>query len=187
MGAHWQWLGYGSVDALAEEARSGIAGQVRLMARFIQKSGLASKLKNHNWAGFARGYNGPAYRKNRYDKKMARAYARHIRQAGMEEPDLQHHTPVLKKGSRGPYVERLQQYLSSAGYSILIDGQFGPATLKVVKCFQQDMHLIADGVIGKKTWEYLAKKTATPQPPIPRSKQNCTRNFTKFLRRIFNL
>ena len=26
MGAHWKWLGYGSVDALVAEARSGFVG-----------------------------------------------------------------------------------------------------------------------------------------------------------------
>jgi hypothetical protein len=41
MGAHWAWLGFDSVDALVEEARSGAAGQARLMARYIEKAGLA--------------------------------------------------------------------------------------------------------------------------------------------------
>jgi len=74
-GAHWAWLGYPSVDALVEEAREGLAGQLRLMARYIEKAGLAEALRAHDWAAFARGYNGPAYRRNRYDTKLAAAYA----------------------------------------------------------------------------------------------------------------
>lgn len=74
MGAHWAWLGYPSVDALVEEAREGLAGQLRLMARYIEKAGLAEALRAHDWAAFARGYNGPAYRRNRYDTKLAAAY-----------------------------------------------------------------------------------------------------------------
>jgi len=31
-------------------------------------------LKNKNWAEFARRYNGPAFKKNRYDEKIAAAY-----------------------------------------------------------------------------------------------------------------
>ena len=33
-------------------------------------------LKAKDWANFARGYNGPAYAKNRYDVKLAAAYAK---------------------------------------------------------------------------------------------------------------
>ncbi|NBT89135.1 MAG: DUF3380 domain-containing protein, partial [Flavobacteriaceae bacterium] len=32
-------------------------------------------LKAKDWAGFAKGYNGPAYAKNAYDTKLAGAYA----------------------------------------------------------------------------------------------------------------
>lgn len=78
MGAHWAWLGYAGVDALAAEARSGAGGQVRLMARYIDKAGLVSSLRDRDWTAFARGYNGPAYRKNGYHLKIAAAYARYV-------------------------------------------------------------------------------------------------------------
>lgn len=76
MGAHWQWLGYRSVDELVAEARGSIAGQVRLMLRFIVKAGLIGTLKQRDWRGFATRYNGPAFARNRYDIKMAEAHAR---------------------------------------------------------------------------------------------------------------
>ena len=76
MGSHWQWLGYGSVDALVAEARSGASGQLELMARYIKKSGLANALAEHDWTAFARTYNGPGYRRNKYDTKMALAFDR---------------------------------------------------------------------------------------------------------------
>ncbi|YBV96555.1 N-acetylmuramidase family protein [Phyllobacteriaceae bacterium JZ32] len=74
MGAHWQWLGYPSVDALVAEARSSVAGQIRLMLRFIEKSGLVEVLNRHDWAGFARRYNGPLHHQYAYDRKMAKAW-----------------------------------------------------------------------------------------------------------------
>jgi hypothetical protein len=43
MGAHWAWLGYANVDALVAEARSGVQGQLRLMARYIEKAGLLQR------------------------------------------------------------------------------------------------------------------------------------------------
>lgn len=79
MGAHWVWLGYASIDALVEEARSGAAGQVRLMARYIEKAGLAKALAEHDWDGFARGYNGPRYKRYKYHTRLAAAYARHAK------------------------------------------------------------------------------------------------------------
>lgn len=77
MGAHWLWLGYGSVDALVAEARAGISGQLHLMAKFIDKAGLARALNKRDWQTFARGYNGPAFGKNGHDAKLAKAYARY--------------------------------------------------------------------------------------------------------------
>ena len=76
MGAHWKWLGYGSVDALVTQARSGLAGQIELMARYIEKAGLIKVLQSRDWATFARNYNGPAYAKYGYHRKIASAYDR---------------------------------------------------------------------------------------------------------------
>lgn len=76
MGAHWDWLGYASVDHLAAEARSGAAGQARLMARFIDRAGLRPALRTHDWPTFARGYNGAGYKAHAYHTKMATAYRR---------------------------------------------------------------------------------------------------------------
>lgn len=76
MGAHWEWLGYATVDDLVAEARGSVAGQARLMLRFIEKAELLEVLKTSNWREFARRYNGPAFARNEYDKRMAEAYQR---------------------------------------------------------------------------------------------------------------
>jgi N-acetylmuramidase len=77
MGAHWAWLDYASVEALADEARNSVAGQARLMARYIAKAGLRAALIGRDWHAFARGYNGPTYRRFGYHTKIAAAYKRH--------------------------------------------------------------------------------------------------------------
>ncbi len=77
MGAHWAWLGYADVAALVAEARSGAGGQARLMARYIDRAGLAASIRRRDWAAFARGYNGPAFARNGYDRKIAAAYTRY--------------------------------------------------------------------------------------------------------------
>lgn len=76
MGAHWAWLGYGSVDDFVKDARNGVYGQTRLMANYIDKAGLVPALKQGDWATFARGYNGPGYAKNGYHTKIAKTFAR---------------------------------------------------------------------------------------------------------------
>lgn len=76
MGAHWEWLGYATVDDLVAEARGSVAGQARLVLRFIEKAELLEVLKARNWREFARRYNGPAFARNEYDKRMAEAYQR---------------------------------------------------------------------------------------------------------------
>jgi hypothetical protein len=77
MGGHWRWLGFASVDALVAECRVGVPGQVRLMLRYLDKAGLMPAIQARNWAAFAKGYNGPSYAANRYDQKLAVAYAKH--------------------------------------------------------------------------------------------------------------
>jgi len=88
MGAHWQWLGYASVDALVAEARSGAAGQVRLMARYIDKAGLIPTINSEDWTTFARTYNGPGFAQYAYDKKIAAAYQNLKNQSAQPETSM---------------------------------------------------------------------------------------------------
>ena len=69
---------------------------------------------------------------------------------------------VLRRGSKGKAVELLQKLLVAQGYKLTrhknrtgIDGDFGPATQRAVKRFQKDEGLVADGIVGKKTWAEL--------------------------------
>ncbi|MBX9465926.1 MAG: DUF3380 domain-containing protein [Aquamicrobium sp.] len=142
MGTHWAWLGYASVDALAEEARSGVAGQLRLMARYIDKAGLAEALRRRDWAAFGRGYNGPGFRRNGYDLKLARAYARYSR-GKIDTRGL-----VLRRGMRGDAVRNLQLSLGRHGFSLQVDGIFGPRTEDAVRRFQERRGLVVDGIVG---------------------------------------
>lgn len=149
MGAHWAWLGYASVDALAEEARSGVAGQLRLMARYVDKAGLAEALRRRDWAAFARGYNGPGFRKNGYDRKLARAYARYNR-GKIGTP-----ASVLRRDMRGDAVRTLQISLGRHGFALQVDGIFGPRTEDAVRRFQERRGLVIDGIAGPATMAAL--------------------------------
>lgn len=75
MGAHWHWLGYSSVEEMVTDVRNSVAQQIDLMARFIVYSNLRTALNTHDWRKLAYNYNGPLYAKNKYDLKLAKAYA----------------------------------------------------------------------------------------------------------------
>ena len=128
MGAHWAWLGFADVDALVAEAREGAAGQARLMARFIEKSGLTEAIRSQDWEAFAHAYNGPGFRRNAYHTKLAAAYRRH--KGGEGVPGEVRGAVVgcvLGEGSMGEDVRDLQQNLSALGYPLAVDGIFGTA------------------------------------------------------------
>jgi hypothetical protein len=54
----------------------GASAHLDAFVAFIKANKLDGALRAKNWAAFAKGYNGPAYAQNAYDKKMAAAYAR---------------------------------------------------------------------------------------------------------------
>lgn len=58
----------------------------------------------------------------------------------------------LRRGSQGAHVETVQSQLKARGWTISVDGSFGPGTEKVVRTFQQNKGLKADGVVGPVTW-----------------------------------
>ncbi len=60
------------VDAMVKSERD----QLLAFARLLRTWGLGEKLKRGDWAGFARKYNGPGYKTNRYDEKLEAAYKR---------------------------------------------------------------------------------------------------------------
>lgn len=62
---------------------------------------------------------------------------------------------TVKKGSKGDSVKQLQQALIKVGYSIVADGDFGAKTENAVKDYQSKNGLVADGIVGQKTWNKL--------------------------------
>jgi hypothetical protein len=74
LGENWKACGEDSpLDFALTEAR-GELGQLRHFTRFCASNGLVPHLRRKDWAAFARGYNGTAYKVNRYDEKLAAAY-----------------------------------------------------------------------------------------------------------------
>lgn len=76
MGYHWQRLGYLDAQHFADTMALSESAQLDAFVSFIEADpALHKALKARSWKQFARIYNGPAYAKNLYDVKLARAYA----------------------------------------------------------------------------------------------------------------
>lgn len=150
MGVHWSKLGFASAENFRMFVMAGLKNQIEVMVRFIEHAGLLDELQRQDWSGFARIYNGPGYKSNAYHLKMAKAYA-----AYGGAPATSPATGMLRSGSSGAAVRELQSLLQRAGYSILLDGDFGPATKAAVQQFQRDNKLTVDGVVGPKTQQAL--------------------------------
>ena len=74
------------------------------------------------------------------------------------EPEVRYHKRILKHGSRGEDVKKLQKLLNARGVCpqpIALDGIFGRTTLDAVKIFQREAKLPVDGIVGGKTWDRL--------------------------------
>lgn len=67
-------------------------------------------------------------------------------------------------GDEGQDVVEVQYILRSYGYSLPVDGEYGPKTTKAVKHFQQANGLQVDGIAGPITMEALrgAKRISIP-------------------------
>jgi hypothetical protein len=80
MGYHWKNLGiYDSVDDFTARMERHERDQLEAFCQFVSRTQSQGKtlldlLKSKDWAAFAYGYNGPAYRKNLYDDKLREAY-----------------------------------------------------------------------------------------------------------------
>lgn len=75
LGLNYRRAGFKSVGEFVDAMKRSEREQLLAFVRFILSSPtLTEALRKHDWAAFAREYNGPAYRKNRYDVKLAEAY-----------------------------------------------------------------------------------------------------------------
>ena len=75
MGFNYALCGYTDVVAFVAQQKAGAAEQLECFVRFISHDIFLSPLRERRWAAFARAYNGPGYKLNQYDTKLAAAYA----------------------------------------------------------------------------------------------------------------
>jgi peptidoglycan hydrolase-like protein with peptidoglycan-binding domain len=78
--------------------------------------------------------------------------------------------PLLQLGATGPAVQEVQRLLNNTVYNLFIDiaedGQFGPATERAVRQFQNQVLMPVDGVVSDRTWRALFKQAPVDMPVL---------------------
>lgn len=73
--------------------------------------------------------------------------------------------PLLRRGSISNYVLIAQDDLNTLGYSTGgLDGIFGSKTQQAVRSYQQQVGLLADGIVGCNTWRSLQEAVVGTGP-----------------------
>jgi hypothetical protein len=119
-GENFQSAGFGDVESMVAAMTKGEDQQLVAMANFLLKGKLQLTLRTHDWTSFARGYNGPNFAINQYDKKLSGEFQK-LSTEGL--PDL--------------LVRAAQLYLTYLGFDPHgIDGVAGRRTLSALADFQ---------------------------------------------------
>lgn len=89
-----------------------------------------------------------------------------VPRAAIARPGL----PVLRRGSDGTQVQRLQRLLNvriKPGPALKLDGLFGPLTEQAVLSYQRGVDIQVDGVVGRQTWTRLLQGAAARVATAP--------------------
>lgn len=80
MGANWDELGYKSLQEFINAMYASETEQLMAFVKFVKVNNLVQAIRRKDWATFAKGYNGRNYAINKYDTKLAAAYAKFSKQ-----------------------------------------------------------------------------------------------------------
>ncbi len=132
MGRNWAMAGFSDVAGMVSAMSLSEDAQLTAMGAFLKSSKLDRALQGHDWTGFAKGYNGPAFMKNRYDEKLAAAYSTF---SSGKLPDLT--------------VRSAQLYLGFLGFDPgPIDGMMGLRTRQAIAAFQASKGMPTAGAVN---------------------------------------
>jgi hypothetical protein len=134
MGFNHEVAGFTTVDEMVAALVRNESSHLFAMARFILGTGLDGPLRRNEWETFAEGYNGPDFRKNKYDTRLAAAHAK----SAILLPDLR--------------LRAAQSALVYVGFDPgPIDGVPGRRTRSALLAFQEEHGLPQTSELDKET------------------------------------
>jgi len=138
LGENYSMVGYDSAEAMVDAFMDDEEAHVEAMVKYILATGIADNMRREDWATVARVYNGPGYKKNQYDVKMAREFAKLRKVADVEwesdEGEIEFMIPM------GDELKTIQKRLSDLGYREVgkADGVWGTKARAAVLAFRAD-------------------------------------------------
>lgn len=80
LGSNFKACGYLDVEQFYRALTESEANHLSAFANFVKSNkALLTAIRAHDWSTFAKVYNGPAYKANKYDTKLATAYNNALR------------------------------------------------------------------------------------------------------------
>ncbi len=74
MGANFRKAGHKTLQSFVDAMYTSAADHLDAFVEFVISEHLDDELREHNWRGFASGYNGQGYERNQYHLKLPRAW-----------------------------------------------------------------------------------------------------------------
>ncbi len=133
LGINYKLCGFSNVEEFVAAQVQSEAAQLRAFVQFVLSKKLDDELRDQRWADFAKIYNGPGYRQNRYDEKLASAFEKH-------------NAAVFTTST-----EDIQRELIKRGYAVALTGVTDAETRAAIMRFQEGNGLVPDGKVGPRT------------------------------------
>lgn len=142
MGNLAESLGFPNAVAMVEHMTGSVSGQIDCMVRELKHTNLVKSLNAHDWTRVARVYNGPGYAANKYDAKLADAFARWSRKL----PQLSEPAPPEQSLAEDE-IREIQDKLRALGfYEVgMSDGHWNTKTTGAWSAFQAHAGLRVTG------------------------------------------
>ncbi|KAB1113592.1 DUF3380 domain-containing protein [Neorhizobium galegae] len=150
LGENCKAAGYPTPQAMVLAFMADEENHLEATVSLLKHMGIADDLKAHAWAVVARVWNGPGYRKNKYDTKMAAAYAKWAKvkdtpfETGARAPAI-----VAAGKTDRTTVRVVQERLKELGYTEVgnPDGKMGKLTKTAILAFRNENDLPVSDII----------------------------------------
>jgi hypothetical protein len=177
MGFNHELAGYPTVEAMILVFMDDEEAHLQAAVTFIKNSGLDDELRRHDWKGFAKGYNGTGYAVNKYDQKLAAAYAKwsKIKDTPFEAAaaPIVPAAPPQSEPTDAKLIEKVQQLLRDKGYPEVgnVDNKPGSRTRNAILAFEADNGLPLTGTVSDALLVALIKAPIRQNAP---ARENAT-------------
>jgi hypothetical protein len=160
LGANCKRCGFNHVDKFVLDHIESAGLQLDSFVAFIKATGLSDELQHREWARFAKAYNGAGYKANKYDTKLAQAYASLVGNWASKYIDSQTiDIPVVKGEPSRSQIAKAQAIINASGIIVkpllAVDGWWGPKTVTALKEYQKFAEVPVTGKLDDATVEKM--------------------------------